>query len=198
MPTDIRMQTDLKIEYVPGRSLLPADYNPRLLKPAKRARLKESLRAHGFVDPAVARIEDRLLIGGHQRIDVWTNDLGGDLVPVVFLTGVSDEQAKALNIALNNPDLMGEFDMMKLKEIVLELDSLDSFDMALTGFDDAAVLNIKNWNPPQLVPDAKPQEQPQLKSERLIEIRGTDAALSDFMETLGEWAQKPGVTIVIT
>lgn len=192
------MQTNLRIEYVPGQSLLPADYNPRLLKPAKRARLKESLRAHGFVDPAVARVEDKLLIGGHQRIDVWVNDLKGDLVPVVFLTGVSDEQAKALNIALNNPDLMGEFDMVKLRELVIELDALPDFDMGLTGFDDAGIENIKNWQPPQLVPDAKVQEQPQLKSERLVEIRGTDAAIADLMETLGEWAMKPGITVIIT
>lgn len=191
-------QTQLQIEYVDGRSLLPADYNPRLLKSSKRARLKESLRAHGFVDPAIARREDRLLIGGHQRIDVWINDLGAELVPVVFLTGVSDAHAKALNVALNNPELMGEFDMLKLKEIITELDNLPDFNMSLTGFDDAGVLNIKNWEPPTLLPDASKRGEPQLKSERLIEIRGTDASLADLFDVLAPYAEQPGITITIT
>lgn len=198
MPTsDARHQTDLKLEYVSGRTLLPADYNPRLLKPSKRAKLKNSLRLHGFVDPAIARVEDKLLIGGHQRVDVWINDLGGDLVPVVYLTGVSDEQAKALNVALNNPELQGEFDMLKLKELLTSLDSVE-FDMTLTGYDDAQVVSILNWEPPKLVPDAAPRGQPQLKSERLIEIRGTDESLRELFDLLGPYAEKPGIVITIT
>lgn len=203
MPTrtadDDAPATNIAIEMVDPRTLVFADYNPRQMTSAKRARLAASISGHGFVDPVIARREDRLILGGHQRTDVAINQLRLTLVPVVFLDGVSDARAKAMNIALNNQELQGEFDLTKLSSLVKELDQLDGFDLGLTGFDDAGIANILNYAPPTLVPPERTQEQPALKSERLVEVRCDDATLNALvLPALERLMEHPGVTVNIT
>lgn len=57
-----------QIEYVKASQLKLAEYNPRTIAPDELERLMTSLLEFGFVDPVIARREDRLVIGGHQRI----------------------------------------------------------------------------------------------------------------------------------
>lgn len=195
----IAPQSRVHFEYVDPRSLNFADYNPRKMDPEKRAKLKHSLQKHGFVDPVVARIEDKLIVGGHQRTDVAMHDLGMTLVPVVFVTGMSDAQAKALNIALNNKELQGMYDMPKLKELVADLMGLDDFDIGLTGFSDEQAIEIANWQPPQLVPATTVQQQPVLKGEVLIEIRGARATLEPLLAQIAQFSEDhPTVDVTIT
>jgi len=63
-------QRVLGIEYVAADRLNPAPYNPRRISPDAKARLRRLIEAHGLVDPLIARREDALLIGGHQRLSV--------------------------------------------------------------------------------------------------------------------------------
>ncbi len=125
----------MQIEYVEPGSLNPAPYNPRRIDEAAAKRLAGLLDAHGFVDPIIARREDRLLIGGHQRLKANSlRDQPDTAVPCVFLDGVGDEQAKALNIALNSPGAQGQFHPDKLGELLAELDDTDLDVAALTAF----------------------------------------------------------------
>jgi ParB-like chromosome segregation protein Spo0J len=131
------------VEYVDPGTLRPAPYNPRRIEPEALKRLAALLDAHGFVDPVIARREDRLVIGGHQRLKANSLRKRPDQrVPVVFLAGLSDEQAKALNIALNNPAAQGEYDQPMLAALLKELATadLDLADLTAFGPDDIARL----------------------------------------------------------
>ena len=118
------MRDGLAIEYVDPAELKPAPYNPRRISEEGIRRLAKLLEVHGFVDPVIARREDKLIIGGHQRIKANALCEHPDpVVPVVFLDGISDERAKALNIALNNQEAQGVFDAPKLADLLQEIDT---------------------------------------------------------------------------
>lgn len=126
----------MKIEYARPEDLRPAKHNPRTCSPKALKALARLLDEHGFVDPVVARRADKLLIAGHQRLKANTLRRKPDRrVPVVFLSDISDDRAKALNIALNNPEAQGRYDSEKLAELLGELDSGRLDLPAVTGFD---------------------------------------------------------------
>jgi ParB-like chromosome segregation protein Spo0J len=125
----------LTIEHVPPEQLRPAEYNPRQISKEALGALARLLDEHGFVDPVIARREDGLVIGGHQRLRANAMRHRPDsTVPVVFLEGISDDRAKALNVALNNPKAQGEYDRETLAVILAELGDSDMDLPAATGF----------------------------------------------------------------
>ena len=137
------MAQDLAIEFVPPSELNPAPYNPRTIDDDALKRLAKLLDSHGFVDPLIARREDKLLIGGHQRLKANALRSKPDAkVPVVFLDGLTDAQAKALNVALNNPSAQGEWDRVKLAEVLQEIDTGELDVEALTAFSEAEIAEL--------------------------------------------------------
>jgi ParB-like chromosome segregation protein Spo0J len=126
--------------------LVGADYNPRLMPEAEMLKLVRSIREFGFVDPVVARAEDGLVIGGHQRIAAFRRilredgkDEAGATVPAVLLTGLSNEKTKLLNLALNK--IHGEWDDDKLADVIGSLQSLGA-QIDLSGFSTTEVTAI--------------------------------------------------------
>jgi len=121
----------LKIEQVAVERLRPAAYNPRVMPPDEMAKLRRSLEQWGLVEPIVVRRADMTVIGGHQRLEA-AKSLGMITVPVVFVE-VDEQQAKALNVALNR--ISGQWDLPKLGGLLEELRGLPDLDETLTGFD---------------------------------------------------------------
>jgi hypothetical protein len=112
-----------------------APYNPRMMPDGEMTNLMNSLLEFGFVEPVVARKEDGLVIGGHQRLEAFKRlhadgKVKGSRVPVVWLEGLSDDRAKLLNVALNR--IGGEWDYQKLAQLLQSLD--DDSHAVLTGF----------------------------------------------------------------
>lgn len=133
----------LSIEYVDPKSLKLAAYNPRSISEDALKRLAKLLDKHGFVDPVIARGEDRLLIGGHQRIKANALRAKPDkAIPCIFLDGVTDEQAKALNIALNNPKAQGEWDKTQLSEVLSSLETAGDDLLAMTAFSEVELQSM--------------------------------------------------------
>jgi len=126
-----RRSLDLRIEQVPLDSLIPWPHNPRTISPAQLAALSRSVAEFGMVDPILVRKEDRVVIGGHQRLEV-AKALGLATVPVVFLC-LSEHQASLLNLALNK--ISGEWDWEQLGQLLTELRDLPEVDVSLSGFD---------------------------------------------------------------
>jgi len=90
------------------KELIPADYNPRVLKKYQYEDLKKSLLNFGMVDPVLVNMHvDRknIIIGGHQRTRVW-EEMGNDTIPCIELI-LTLEQERELNIRLNKNT--GEF-----------------------------------------------------------------------------------------
>ena len=123
----------MNIEKRTIKDLKPAEYNPRkALTPAdaEYQKIKRSIETFGYIDPIIIN-KDGTIIGGHQRHTVLS-DLGHTEVDVVVVD-LSKEDEKALNVALNK--ISGEWDELKLKDLLVELD-LGDYDISLTGFDD--------------------------------------------------------------
>jgi len=123
------------------------------------------MQFYGWVGGATVRIEDGMLIGGHQRYAVaieiiaeLTNagapeemfqrlNLDGGRIPVNPIKGMPDKVAYALNIMLNNREAQGEFHVPSLAELVSYLDG-EGFDATLTGYDGDELEDLLTWTPP--------------------------------------------------
>lgn len=132
-------------------SLRMAAYNARTSTDAQTDAICRSILTFGLVDPFVARAEDQLMVGGHQRAKALTRLLDGKYVdpqtgqpvafslpdgtvPVVLVPGLSDKDAKLLNLALNK--VGGDWDDDKLDALLKDLiDGRETFDdLLVTGF----------------------------------------------------------------
>jgi DNA modification methylase len=107
--------------------------NPRRMDDAESEALTRSIREFGFVEPVIARREDRVVIGGHQRL-LAARRLGMKTVPVVLLD-ISMEKAHLLNLALNK--ISGTWDEDLLARLVADLSTVPDLDLSLSGFGDS-------------------------------------------------------------
>ncbi|MDZ4278005.1 MAG: site-specific DNA-methyltransferase [Dehalococcoidia bacterium] len=122
----------ITVKHVPVDSLKPDAANPRRISDAELETLTRSIQQFGFIDPVIARREDGLVVGGHQRL-LAARKLGLKAVPVVYVD-LSLEQARLLNLALNK--ISGEWDQELLARMVADLSSLEEADLSLSGFAD--------------------------------------------------------------
>lgn len=129
-----------------------ADYNPRTIDDYARAELEKSLRRFGLVEPPLVNTNTSNLVGGHQRLSIWDQIQGYDGTKKtdyeldVSLVKLTPARERELNIALNNANLQGSYDVDKLRalledtEIVIDVDrtgftaiDLEEFGLGITG-----------------------------------------------------------------
>ena len=122
--------TALEITNLPIRDLRPDPANPRRISDEELESLTRSIREFGLIDPIIARREDKVVIGGHQRL-LAARKIGLKQVPVV-LVDLPEEQAHLLNLALNK--ISGTWDQELLARLLGELKDLPDVDITLTGF----------------------------------------------------------------
>jgi len=128
----------METEDVKVKDLKPFDGNPRTIAPEILDRLVRSIKEYGFVEPVVAN-KDGTVIGGHQRLKA-AQKAGLKTVPVVRVD-LDDKRAKALNLALNR--ITGDWDMVKLNELLDELANTEDLDIILTGFNEQEINDLK-------------------------------------------------------
>jgi DNA modification methylase len=128
----------LTVEEVPIDLLRPDPANPRRIGEEELESLTRSLRQFGFVQPILARREDGVVIGGHQRL-VAARRLGLATVPVTYLD-LSIEQARLLNLALNK--ISGSWDEQLLARLLADLQASPEIDLSLSGFGDDEVRDL--------------------------------------------------------
>lgn len=95
-------------ETVKISSLKAAPYNPRRISKEASEGLAKSLERWGVVQEVVANKRTGHIVGGHQRVAALRK-MGVKEVPVVWVD-LDEVEEKALNVALNNPHISGEFD----------------------------------------------------------------------------------------
>ncbi|MGA2513927.1 MAG: ParB N-terminal domain-containing protein [Candidatus Limnocylindrales bacterium] len=126
------------VEQVAIDQLRPDPANPRKISDEELDSLERSLREWGFVQPVLARREDRTVIGGHQRL-VAARRLGLSTVPVSYLD-ISVEQAHLLNLALNR--IGGSFDEQLLARLLADLQTMPDLDLSLSGFGEDEIAGL--------------------------------------------------------
>jgi hypothetical protein len=140
-----------KIDKETVLNLKPAPYNPRKITEKQLGMLKKSMAEYGDLSGIVVNIKTGNMVGGHQRTKnfdpSWpivkqphkdktgTVALGYIETPAGRWTyrevNWTEKKEAAANVAANKHG--GEFDMPKLKDIIINLDD-GSMDMELIGF----------------------------------------------------------------
>ena len=128
----------LTVEQVSIDLLRPDPANPRRIGAEELESLTRSLRQFGFVQPVLARKEDGVVIGGHQRL-VAARRLGLATVPVTYLD-LSIEQARLLNLALNK--ISGSWDEQLLARLLADLQATPNLDLTLSGFGEDEIKDL--------------------------------------------------------
>jgi len=125
----------LKVQYVSPESLTPAAPGRRSLGRKALSSLAQAIDHNGFIVPIIARRKDRLVLDGHQRLRANALRPAPDpLVPCIFLPRITDDQAVALTVALNNPALQAHFNEKKLAAVLVDLTKTEMDVSAATGF----------------------------------------------------------------
>lgn len=103
--------------------LNPAPYNPRQISDAAIEGLSNSLKRFGCVEPIIVNVRDNknVIVGGHQRNRVLCNLYGQDYEVDCVVVNLSEAEERLLNIALNNPEIQGDFDLAKLAESIEQI-----------------------------------------------------------------------------
>lgn len=119
-----------------------AAYNPRTITEEARKNLKRGIKKFGLVGGIIYNKRTGILVSGHQRLSVMDelNKYPDNDYPLrVDVIDVDDKSEKELNILLNNPKAMGDWDYDALREIIPDIDYKDAGltdeDLSLIGVD---------------------------------------------------------------
>lgn len=171
----------MHLETLPLDQLKPAPYNPRVpLRPGMPAyhRLERSLAEFDLVQPIVWNRVTGHVVGGHQRLEILKRR-GATAVECVVVELPLDRE-KALNVALNNDRVGGEWDIDRLTDLLAELQSLPDFDATLTGFDDADLRDLLLAPSPPLLDDDTDKEPAVVRVNLEIPPENWDAVRPDL------------------
>lgn len=119
--------------------LIPYVNNARTHSKEQINKLRASIREFGFINPVIID-RDYNVIAGHGRI-MASKEEGIDKVPCVFVDYLTDAQKKAYILSDNRMALDADWDEELLKVEIESLQGAD-FDLNLTGFDEAELMDI--------------------------------------------------------
>lgn len=109
-----------------------APYNPRVISDKARGRLKENIERIGLVSPIVWNERSGNILSGHQRVSIIDSlEKRSDYTLMVAVVDMDGAIERSQNVAMNNKEAMGDFDVEKLEELFKS----DDFDLTLAGFD---------------------------------------------------------------
>lgn len=121
----------------------PASYNPRTISDEGRKQLKRSIKRYGVVGGIVVnQATGYTIVGGHQKVSVL-DELNkyddathkNDYTLRVELINVDEKTEKSLNVALNNPNIGGQWDYDALARLVPDIDYKDAGLLNMIGCD---------------------------------------------------------------
>lgn len=114
----------------------------RLYKSSHREHLLQSVTKWGVVVPVLIDAEGRI-IAGHQIVAV-AQELGLPTIPTIMLDALTDEDARALRIALNKMPELSSWDAKVLRDELGYLATLDTDLVTFTAFSSAELDAIVN------------------------------------------------------
>lgn len=164
--------------------LVPAVYNPREISDESLKGLTISMEKFGIVQSIVYNKRTGNIVGGHQRYKV----LVASGVTEVDVTEVdlSEMDEKALNVALNNPTIQGDFDV-KTKDLLkmIQDGSEATFkDLRCDALAELLDISLKEPKPKE---DAEPRTDIAEELAREWDVRPGDLwALGDHLLFCGD------------
>lgn len=127
------------------RQMTNAEYNPRVITEEERDRLSKIIEAHGIVAPTTWNKRTGRIVGGHQRTSICDDLYGTDDYEVtVAEIDVDNDREIELNLALNNGQAQGSYDLTKLEQIFRDAPALR---IESTGFSGADLFQMFGASP---------------------------------------------------
>lgn len=147
----------MNIKSIPINSIKTADYNPRVITESEFGGLKKSLEEFGQQENFIVNT-DMTLISGHQRLQA-AKALGWTEV-ICNVIDVDKKTEKKLNVVMNSHAISGNFDDLKLSEILeelrfdedyneLRLDTLEPLDLSDVKIEEDEAPEASETEPPK-------------------------------------------------
>ncbi|GAB1376824.1 hypothetical protein MASR1M48_16760 [Lactococcus petauri] len=168
----------------------PAEYNPRSITQGALDGLVKSIEKFGNVQPLIVNIRGgkNVLVGGHQRLKAL-EILGIKEAPVVEVD-LDPIEEKALNVALNNPSIQGEF-TQSVKDILAEIELNMPEDFFALKLNNVPVPVIKDdWESD--LEDVKKVDEDDSPVPALIKITCNQSDKEELLESLKEFLDSEG------
>lgn len=186
----------------------PASYNPRSISEEGRKHLKRSIKRYGVVGGIVVNESTGYtIVGGHQKVSVLDelnkyneSTKENDYKLRVELINVDEKTEKSLNVALNNPNIGGQWDYDKMRELIPDIDYKDAglteADLNMIGVDfllqtqeenDLAGALEEMMSP---VTEQRESEKAQKQAEKQMEREAKIQHMKDVKSQVQEQAQK--------
>ena len=182
----------MEISKIKLTQIEPADYNPRTITEEARKKLRNSIETFGLVEPIIINTKNNRIVSGHQRYDILLDmlmesdnlaerefdylvkDDYGYIFDFNQLQIKNEEYEKALNIVLNNTNLLGDYDYQKLGALLENLE-FNGFNLEFTGFDDLELGNFEqiDFGDVDFGEDFIPEDEPSY-----------DESIADDIETI--------------
>ena len=185
-----------------------ADYNPRTISEEGKKALRRSIRKYGVVGGIVVNKQTGYtLVGGHQKVTIldefhkYNPETGeNDYILRVELIDVDLKTEKSLNVTLNNPNVGGDWDDDKMRELIPDIDwkdaGLTDADLNMFGVDyllkTEAETDIANALDDMMAETnaVHDEEVKQRKLEREMEKAAKTAHMKDVKQQVRDQARK--------
>lgn len=145
---------ELKIEYLPIKTLKPYEKNTRKHQKKDVDNIARSIEKYGMCDAIGIWGEQNIIVEGHGRM-LACKQLGMTEVPVVRLDHLTDEQRREYAIAHNATAELSEWDLDILPDELADLD-LGDFDFDFGIDDEEEETEIVEDEAPEVDEDAEP------------------------------------------
>ncbi len=171
----------------------PSDYNPRTISDEGKKALRRSIKRYGVVGGIVVNKQTgNTIVGGHQKVAVLDelnkydpDTRENDYSLRVELIDVDEKTEKSLNVTLNNPNVGGDWDEEKMRQIIPEIDwkdaGLTDADLNMFGVDyllqtEEEVRIANNLNSMMAEVNAEHEAQVQQRKEEREQKRAEERA----------------------
>lgn len=185
-----------------------ADYNPRMISEEGKKNLRRSIKRYGVVGGIVVNKQTGYtIVGGHQKVAIldelnkYSQETGeNDYTLRVELIDVDLKTEKSLNVTLNNPNVGGDWDDEKMRQLIPDIDwkdaGLTDADLNMFGVDyllqteEEANITDALEDMMQEVNAEHDAEVQQRKAEREMEQAAKVAHMKDVKQQVKEAAIK--------
>lgn len=157
-------------QVIPRSMLKEAPYNPRFMDEHGHKLLNKSLKESGLVSTIVWNKRTGNVVGGHQRLEELDKLEGGkDYALTVAVIDVSETEEREINVKLNNPNLMGVYDVDKLADLFIK----DGVNFSKTGFSNLDIQLTFDTPQANAILGTDREEEPEVESdiEKINEIK---------------------------
>lgn len=178
----------MNTEVVQIDDIKPAAYNPRFISEKNLQGLKNSITKFGQVANLIIN-KDGTLISGHQRLKAMT--ALGHTEALCYVVDLSKPEEKRLNILMNSAAIQGEFDELKLSEMIEELKGTDDYDALMIS--EIEPLDISEYDGQFMDDDGSGSTGASDMFIKKIVVNLTDYGLAQLLKKLDYIGEDPSV-----